>query len=609
MALVTIYLGSSELLSTVSADIEVKGVTDYVPAYDRLVRALYAGKDITAAVSDANVGAWLRRLQDRYSSERVQVEELTRRQRLSELWNIEVPDWVTEEQIGRARLLDVAISAQPGRDFQDFVLEVFFSPFVAQPRLPLGRLRDLLKSYDPGQWSEAMERPLVSDILRRRLQQWADRAGSPGEKLVIRWLEHSPEELAQQLAVLKVLVGYPPEVGGRVIGDQFDLLAQLDLDLSGISVSESQVGSAVDQIHVYLEQLIRSNTASEALDAILTQASGHLEVEFDAVQRLFRSGEVSIDRDLVRRVRGLFAPIQGRPQLDQALADLDLLISQPPPPEPDPDPADPWSDDQWLEWAEKHYLPYRFWLEETGRLTGDIVGLANAYAEWLYKRYPAMRLSSPRMVYQALPALKGRMMGDAPVLVLVIDNFNLKFFRDFARYMRAEGFYVEDLDYYVSMLPSCTEVSKKCLFTGQPEPFKGTAYGKVVEKTWKQALKNRRVRYLAHIGALRAIKRREHDVYFLNYLPLDIAFHQDEEQVGISHAQAARSYLRAIARDARAFGERVGAARDLVVIVISDHGSTRIPAEAPNLIDSAFFAKRVLDKHHRYVRISDSELH
>jgi hypothetical protein len=63
-----------------------------------------------------------------------------------------------------------------------------------------------------------------------------------------------------------------------------------------------------------------------------------------------------------------------------------------------------------------------------------------------------------------------------------------------------------------------------------------------------------------------------------------------------------------VARDVRAFGERIGAARDLTVIILSDHGSTRIPEEAANLIDPNFFAKRVEDKHHRYARISDAAL-
>jgi hypothetical protein len=608
MAQARIYLGSAELLSTITADVAIDGVADYVQCYDRLVQALHTGEDIMVAVSDANVGAWLRRLQEHYGSDRVQIEELTRRQRLSELWSIEVPDWVTEDQIARARLLDVAIPAPPGRDFEDFVLEVFFSPFVAQPRLPLQRLSDLLKSYDPQQWSEAIERPLVGDIFRRRLQRWEDHAERDGEKLIVRRLQRSPEQLAQQLALLNVLADYPPEVGRRVMGDHFDSLAQLELDLSGVPVSEPQIGQALDQIHVHLEQLICSLTTDEALETILEQVSGYLEIEFDTIQRLLRSGEVAIDHDLVRRVRGLFAPLQERPQVDQALADLDLLLSQPPPPDPDPDPSNPWSDDQWLEWAEQHYLPYRFWLEEIGQLTGDIASFADAYADWLYRRYPAMRLSSPRMIYQALPALRKKMMGDAPVLVLVIDNFNAKFFRDLTRYMREQGYYAEQPTYYVSMLPSCTEVSKKCLFVGQPEPFPGTSYEKPVQETWEQALPGRRVLYLPHIGALRAVKRRKHDVYFLNYLPLDMAFHQNEEHVGISHAQTARSHLRAVARDIRAFGERIGAPHDLVVIVISDHGSTRIPAKAPNLIDSAFFAERVVNKHHRYVRIADHEL-
>lgn len=605
---VTIYLGSIELLNTLTADVWVKGVAEYVSAYDQAVRALHAGVDLTMAVGDRTVGAWLGRLQEQYGSDRVRIEQLTRRQRLSELWTVEVPSWVTDDLIARARLLEVRISATPGRQFEDFVLEVFFSPFLAQPRLPLQRLGDLIKSCNPQQWSDAADRPVVGDILRRRLHAWEDRAESPGERLLIGWLQHSPQELEQKLGLVKVLAGYPPEVGRRVLGDSFDLAVQLDLNLSGIEASESRLGSALDHIAVHLEQLLRSNPPTEALEVVLSQASGYPEIEFDTVRRLLRSGEVSIDADLVRRIRGLFAPVGARPHLDQALADLDLLVSQPAPSPPNPDPARPWSDDQWLEWAERQYLPYRFWLEEIGQLTGDVVAWAEAYAEWLYGRYPAMRLSSKWMICQALPTLKARMMGPAPTLVLVIDNFNAKFLRDLTRYFQAEGYFAQDHGYYVSMLPSCTEVSKKCLLTGQPEPFQGTAYEKTVQQTWEQALTGRRVCYLPHIGALRAIKRREHDVYFLNYLPLDVAFHQDEQQMGISHAQAARSYLRAVARDVRSFGERIGAPHDLAVIALSDHGSTRIPSEAPNLIDPAFFAKRVLDKHHRYVRISDAEL-
>ena len=70
---------------------------------------------------------------------------------------------------------------------------------------------------------------------------------------------------------------------------------------------------------------------------------------------------------------------------------------------------------------------------------------------------------------------------------------------------------------------------------------------------------------------------KEHDIYFLNYLPLDITLHQDENQTGLSHSQVIRNYLISLSQDVRAFSERIGADRDLTVVIVSDHGSTRIP--------------------------------
>jgi hypothetical protein len=608
MAKVTIYLGSLEILSKIQTDLDAASISDYVPIYDRLVRAIHAGDEISVKVTNNTIGTWLGSLQERYGIERIKIERLTYRGRLSELWGIDIPDWVKENQIENAELLDVAISAQPGRDFEDFVLEVFFSPWTAQPRLPLLRLGDLIQSIDQEQWKQAANRPLVGDILRRRLSQWIERAKSDGEKLLIHWLETSPGQLKTQLGIFKALANYPSDLGKRVLGNQFSSLKDLDLDLAGIQINETVVSPALDFIRVHLEELTRMQDKQLAISQLLTQASGYLEIEFDTLQRLLHSQEIAVDQELIRLIRSVFSPLQHRPHLDQALADLDLLVKKPEPPPPDPDPDHPWSDDEWLAWAEQSYLPYRFWLEEISELTGDIIKYANAYSDWLYKRYPEMRLSSGRMIYQALPALKDHMLSTEPVLVLVVDNFNAKFLSDLTRYMQNEGFYCEKPQYYVSMLPSCTEVSKKSLILAQPEPFKGTAYEKTVEDTWSKALNGRRVRYLPHIRGLREIKQREHDLYFLNYLPIDIAFHQDEEQVGISHAQFARNYLRALARDVRAFAQRIGADRDLVVILISDHGSTRIPGNAPNIIDPKFFAGRAQDKHHRYISISDEEL-
>ena len=163
------------------------------------------------------------------------------------------------------------------------------------------------------------------------------------------------------------------------------------------------------------------------------------------------------------------------------------------------------------------------------------------------------------------------------------------------------------MDYCFSLLPSCTEVSKKSLITGHFAPFPETAYQNQVEKIWANRLA-KKVRYLSGIADFRGVIDRQHDVYFLNYLPLDITLHLNENQTGVSHAQTIRGYLDMLSQDVRSFAQRIGAERDLMVIVTSDHGSTRIPKGIVNVIKGNFYRKKAEDEHHRYIAISDEEL-
>jgi hypothetical protein len=609
---VRVNLDYASVLQPAPDHVLVKDIPDYVPAYARMTEAIHTDQSLTVVVRHPTCTAWLQAAQEKYGPERIQITTISHRGRLAELWGVEVPEWVTDEAITRSGLLDVPLRAQPGQCFEDVVLEAFYSPFLAYDRLPLPYLADLLNSYDPERWARADQRPLVKEVLARRLQSWTEAAASEGERLLIEGLRRDPAVLTRKLTQVKILAGYPSQVGQRILGPEYDPLAALNLDLGGLPVRKADpsagsgqaLADAVDQIRVHLNTLVQALPPSEALLAMLDQVSGHLVAEFEAIQALLKSSDVAVDADLVQRARQKFAPLRDR--LEQELADLGLLITPPRPPQPDPDTT--WTADEWLEWAVEHYLPCRFWLEEIGRHDEEIAAQADVYADWLYDRYPKLRMTYPRMVCQGLPALRSRLTGPEPVLIAVVDNLNHKFHPDLVHYLQEQGFFPDQSVPHLAMLPSCTEISKKCLFIGQPEPFSGTAYEKPILEAWESALGGRRIRYLPHIGALRSVKQREHDVYFLNYLPVDDALHEDEQQTGVPHSAAVRQRLRALAGDIRAFAERIGAERDLVLIVIPDHGSTRIPSDAPNPIDRSFYASRVIDKHHRYVTINDEEL-
>jgi hypothetical protein len=604
MSPIQLYLDYARILKTTTDHVLVEQIADYAPAYARMAQALHAGQPLTMVVRHSTCAAWLQAAQQKYGSECIQVVTISPRGQLAKSWRVEVPAWVTDEAIARSGLLEVPLQAQSGQRFENVVLEAFYSPFLAYDRLALAYLADLLNSYDPERWARADQRPLVKEVLARRLQTWAEAAASDGERLLVEGLRRDPAVLTRKLTQVKVLAGYPSHVGQRILGSEYDPLAALNLDLSALPVREANLADAVDQIRVHLNTLVQALPPSEALLAMLDQVSGHLVAEFEVTQTLLKSGDVAVDADLVQRLRRRFAPLRDR--LEQELADLDLLVTPSRPPQPNPEGT--WTADEWLDWAVEHYLPYRFWLEEIGQHDGEIAAQADAYAEWLYVNYPKLRLTYPRMVYRGLPALRSRLTGPDPVLIAVVDNLNHKFHPDLVRYLQGQGFFVERSVPHLALLPSCTEVSKKCLFIGQPEPFSGTAYEKPIHEAWESALGGRRIRYLPHIGALRSVKQRKHDVYFLNYLPVDEALHEDEQQTGVPHSAAVRQRLRALAGDVRAFAERIGAERDLVVIAISDHGSARIPADAPNPIDRRFYASRVTDRHRRYVTIDDREL-
>jgi hypothetical protein len=79
----------------------------------------------------------------------------------------------------------------PGQRFENVVLEAFYSPFLAYDRLPLTHLCDLLNDHDPEGWAKADRRPLVKEVLARRLQAWTGAATATPRPPGLRksWLE------------------------------------------------------------------------------------------------------------------------------------------------------------------------------------------------------------------------------------------------------------------------------------------------------------------------------------------------------------------------------------------------------------------------------------
>ena len=602
MATVQLYLDPDGLIEPTADDFVLVNVADYAPAYVALTDALHADEPLRILVRHTACAAWLQVACAKYGSSQVSVHRVSYRQLLEERWGIEVPSWVSDADLVASRLLDLPPwQPLPGQGFEEMILDAFWGgPYVLQ-RLPLGRLAELANAYDAEHWAAAEQVPIARVALARRLRQWREAAERPGERWLVELLQRSPEKLDRILSQIRVLAGYPEQVGIRAMGARYQELSALGLDLGTLSIDRSALTEVEAQIQVHLHSLEREALGNADLEVVLEQMSGELLAEFGWVERLLKTDAIAVTETLLTKVERVFRPIRYR--ITQQMDDLSLMIEPPRPSEP----QDSWHIAEWMRWAVDEYLPYRFWLEAKAELDDEVADYACTYADWLFATFPGLIGSYENLVYRALINLRGKLQDEKVLLFLMLDNFGFRFADELCDLMGANGYRSSPAQPYLSMLPSATVVSKKAMANGQPYPFSGTAYKNVVEKTWSEQF-GRDTLYLGQIGQLKSLSAHEHGVYVLNYTPLDDALHSDPRVTGISHAQAVRQALASLADSVHAFALRLGIEDHLQVVVCSDHGSTLIPAATPNLIDTGFIAKRVEGLHHRYVALNDAEL-
>lgn len=585
-------------------DLLLQSPAEYPSAYQRIVGAIHAGHEFHVLITDRILARWFKVLAQRYGSDQVAFREITLRSLLESRIGLTIPPEISDVDIQSSELMDLNIPASGQASFSDYLLDVFLGSFLIRSQ-SVFRVNEVMAAYEPEQWQLALKRPLIrgvyQDWLRQQHTAITARVDHQAELQLLTWLEASPETYIRNLSAIKLLSGYPESLGERVFGPVYRALNALNLDLRRVPIILEGNEAVLDEIRLYLHQL--DGNSLESLDALLEQVSGNLEIELDFVIGILRASSVSVNKQLIQRVQRKFDPLRSQPHLAQALADLELMISVPPPSLPNFE----WSVKEWLEWATKEYLPYRFWLENTGQLDDTIADLAGEFSDWLYQNYGSLRYHSNHMAWKAALGLRNRIEShEGPVLIVMIDNFNAKFYPILQRQLQQQGFYEQDFQYCLSMLPSFTEVSKKCIMTGHYAPFNDSSYGPDVIKSWSKKI-SKKVYYLANISELRKVNNPSHDVFFLNYLPIDFTLHQVDSHTGISHNQAVQVYLKTLAQDIRGFARRLSAERDLMVIFLSDHGSTRIPSGTVNVISNKYYQKYAIDEHHRCITISDEE--
>jgi hypothetical protein len=603
MTAVTLLLDPDKLLMPQAGSICVDSISDYAPACLEIRSALQGIHSVTLHVTQKSTAVWLSEYATPYGDERVRQTTVTPRSILSGRWGIAIPAGITDSEIRQSRLLDEEIIPRTGQGFGEALLEYFYGDGYSFLKFPLAHLAVLLNARDPLRQQDAATRPLVVRAFRDKMEQWEKSAPQEAVKTLIRRLRDDPAGLRRDLCHYKVLRNYPVPLGQKVLGDTWDVFSKARVDASEIALSAQDEEWVSNEVVYYLTSQTSAIKTPEDLRALLDQISGWLDKEYVFVEGLLRSHLEWLSSELLQKVEATFRPLQGR--ASASLAQLRRLIRPTTPTAPDPE----WSAAQWLHWASAVYMPYYGWLEAAGQSDETVMGYATQFADWYYARFNALKYSEQdKFAFSGLYRNRTRMTeGETVTLVLLIDNFNYVHFQELCRLFSQLDFTLQASEPLLSLIPTATEVGKASLIasTGDQTDLPSDTYAGLVKKEWGSVLGGKSTAYLPFIGELQNLTAREHDVYFLNYLPIDQALHEDARTTGRSHAEAIRECLRTLTEAVADFAHRFHVEDRLVVFALSDHGATRIARDTVNVLDQDYFKKLALEKHHRFVALSD----
>ena len=597
---------TARLLERAKFDFVVAAVPDYVPAVQLIKGAVAAGKPLRVMVRDAACAVWLERFAASYRNMVVRYTVTSARDLLAERWQTEIPDRVTDEAILASGFLEQDVVPRAGQSYDEIVMEHYWGEFFTFVRFPMTLAGELIGSLDPERWRANRERPLAVQALQARRERWLDQAPQREFKKLIQSVFDNPAQIRDMLGRYKLLRGYSPQISESVLGEWYTLFGELKVDPTPVELGSVDLGKTIQEIQYYLNGLTVRITGIADLEAALGEMSGWLPEELDWTVQLLRDRgeELQPTPELLQQIAAKFESI--REQVEPQLAALEIVV---PPPRPI-DPAEKAEVQDWLDWAVREYLPYRFWLEENNRWDEAVAGYATKYADWFYDQYITNKFQhQDRWVFDLLNRAATGLTAGRKVLFLLLDNFNHKYLHSLLGQFSQKGFRLVGKSEPVwSPIPTSTDVSKWCLVAGAMELGKvqGRGYEDILDKDWKGHYGQYEVTYMPQLSDLEKRRQFNEDLILLNFLPIDRVLHKDEREIASTHTAEIQRYIQNLVQVVAQFAQRAGVEQELDILIASDHGSTKVPAKIGNALDDKFYQKQATSRHHRYIAVLEN---
>jgi hypothetical protein len=393
------------------------------------------------------------------------------------------------------------------------------------------------------------------------------------------------------------------ELGNKLLSKEYAFFEALHLNLHHLPVDEKAILDVVNQITYRLKGYGKPANTSEMV-SLVSSVSGYLISEFEILEDILLKSPDLISEEVVSALDDKFDSLQYR--LGKRIARLKNLIQ----PEKPHTPEKGWTMEQILAWATQKYLPYQAWCDANNFIDTSLYDMADVFAEWVYDNWHEIHANSKRMVFNILPNHASQLGQDGNInLILVIDNLGWMQVSNLQDLFQEQGFYLTLAEPYLSMIPSETEISKKCLLSGSPtyQGIDSKSYTAIIEKGWVPYFNQANFRYLSDPGKLDSLQEINAKTYVVNYRAIDTAFHMSSAQLGLTHTQHIHNLLVGFVDTVIDFVKKHSLEDQIKIHVVTDHGSLRIPGQVPNdLNPDSFKGADYPHVSHRFVEVTNT---
>ena len=581
-------------------DVIVKKIEDYVDAYITILEAIYKQQPLVVVVQNSYCLNYFRKMQGRYS-EQILLKTNSPRERFQELVGIEIPDYISEEEIVNDGLNQKIseISFNNRMSFDDNILNHYLGNYFTNSQFPFSKLVDFLKITDLSFLTSLNDKIILNKVYKRRMKLWQENCREDYEVKIISAFLDNPKILLTKSATYLMLKNYPKTLVEDIIGEltkgfeKFQLMgnAFIPLGMDTIGIQRN--------IRIHLNQKTISGLGYEDIVREIECLAGLFNEELQFVYSMLKQNQRVLDDSILYNVRMKF---KTGALLDSMFEEkLNTMI----PPVEVVNPENIAKLDDWISWATAYYLPYKFWMESNDVCDIKMDNYSLKYGDWIFKNYDSIISSEGRMLHRTMANLSPFFKEDELSFLVIIDNFNYKFVPLCKDYLGSKGFSTTLDQPMISMIPTETSVSKTAFFSGQPFNTENKSY-ESMSREWESFLGGK-VKYLSDIGKLDSIHEKTAKLYILNYLSIDKILHESQSNSALPISIRIQEELKAMMDKLVNFSKSLGLENMIKIYFTSDHGSTKISKEQQNLIDSKYYKSKSDDCAYRFIALQDKK--